>query len=483
MEQREADVCVVGAGFAGLAAARVLKIAGKSFVVLEARDRVGGRVWAKEFEDGTKVSVGGTWIGDGQDRLKALVDEVGLGKYPQYEGDVDPEDPDDPLDPLDHGAETILRLDGANHRYKGLFAPIGVENLAVVGLAFEQLKALSATLPLDRPWEAPNATALDAQTLGGWIASPLNVPSDKAQIMLRQTMRLFFSAEPEEVSLLGSLVLARGGSGQGFEYYAAQKYTETHLVDGDGGGMPEVADRLARTLGDAIRTSSPVRRIRHSPGGVEVIGDDVTVRAKFAIVTAPPILAGVIDYEPPLPAAYGQLMRKTPPGAIFRFVVKYETAFWRAEGLSGETVAPQSLVPVSIDQCPKALTEGGDPPYGLLSCYAVGPAADTLARMSPAERKTTVLNELATRLSDKAVTECIGFSETDWSAEPWSCGGMIAHFSPGVLTSYGHVLHEPAGPIYWAGSERATDMHGLIEGAIRSGEQAANDVLAKLGSA
>ena len=246
MEQCEADVCVVGAGFAGLAAARLLKIAGKSFVVLEARDRVGGRVWAKPLEDGTNVSVGGTWIGAGQDSIKALVREVGLHIYPQFEGNVDPDDPGDPLNPFDHGAETILRLDGVNHRYKGLFAPIGVDNLAVLGLAFEQLRELTATLPLDRPWEARNAAALDAQSLGAWISSPLNVPSEKAQIMLRATMRLLFSAEPEEVSLLGSLVLAAGGGGKGFEYYASPTYTETHLVDGDGGGMPEVAVRLGQ---------------------------------------------------------------------------------------------------------------------------------------------------------------------------------------------------------------------------------------------
>jgi monoamine oxidase len=481
MEQRNADVCVVGAGFAGLAAARLLK-AKATVVVLEARDRVGGRVWAKTLADGTTVSVGGTWIGAGQDRVKALVREVGLGTYPQYEGDVDPCDPGDPLDPLDCGAETILRLDGVNHRYKGLFAPIGLDNLAVLGLAFEQLRELTATLPLDRPWEAPNAAALDAQTLGGWLSSPVNVPSERAQMLLRATMSLLFSGAPEEVSLLGSLVLARGGGGKAFEYYAATNYAETDLVDGDGGGMPEVAIRLGAALGGSIRTSSPVRRIRHSDAGVEVIGDDITVRAKYVIVTAPPILAGMIDYEPPLPVAYGQLMRKMPPGAIWRFVVKYAAPFWRSQGLTGQTVAPDSPVPVSIDQCPKPPIDGDDPPYGLLSCYSIGVSADTMSRMTEARRKETVLRELATRLGDDAM-KAIGFSETDWSAEPWSCGGMISHFPTGVLTSFGHVLHEPAGRIWWAGTERATEMHGLIEGAIRSGERAAADVLARLASA
>ena len=118
MEVRDADVCVVGAGFAGLAAARLLRKEGKTVVVLEARDRVGGRVWAKTLDNGLTVSVGGTWIGVDHDRLKALVHEVKLGTYPQYEGDPDREDPGDPLNPCDGTAETVLRLDGVNHRYK-----------------------------------------------------------------------------------------------------------------------------------------------------------------------------------------------------------------------------------------------------------------------------------------------------------------------------------------------------------------------------
>jgi monoamine oxidase len=478
MEHREADVCVVGAGFAGLAAARFLQKHRKqpnAVVVLEASDRVGGRVRAETLDNGVTVSMGGTWIGDGQDRLKQIVTDVGLGIYPQYVGDPDPDDAGDPLNPSDKSAETILLLDGVTQRYKGLFAPIGLDNLAVLGAALEALRELSATLPLDRPWDAPNARGLDAQTLGAWIASSSNVPSQKAQTMLRAMLRVLFSAEPEEVSLLGSLVLARGGSGRGFEYYASQAYTETHLVDGDGGGIPEVAVRMARELGDAVRTASPVRRIEHSDTGVVVIADGVTVRAQYVIVTAPPVLAGQIVYAPPLPDAHGQVMRKMPPGAIWRFIAVYDQPFWRASGLSGETVAPDSLVPVSIDQCPKPGPDG-NPASGILSCYSIGPAADVMSRMDAATRRATVLGELAARLGDAAL-DAVAFGEFDWSADPWACGGMIGHLPPGVLTSFGRALHEPVGRIFWAGTERATEMHGLIEGAIRSGEHAAKVIV------
>jgi monoamine oxidase len=86
------------------------------------------------------------------------------------------------------------------------------------------------------------------------------------------------------------------------------------------------------------------------------------------------------------------------------------------------------------------------------------------------------LSELVKRFG-AAAGEPTGYLETDWSAEEWSQGGMISHFAPGVLTTYGAALREPAGRIHWAGAERATEMHGLIEGAVRSGERAAREAL------
>jgi monoamine oxidase len=465
MEHLEADVCVVGAGFAGLAAARALRAAHRTVVVLEARDVVGGRVKGKKFGDGTPISVGGTWLGKNQVRMFDLVKHVGLGVYPQYEG------PD-----ADHPADVVLRLDGQNSRYQGLAPGIGLWGLASLGAALVQLNEMAATLHPERPWEAPDARTLDAQTLGEWISSEWNVPDPKARQMLRSMVMLLFSTDPAAVSLLGSLVLACGGGDDGFSYYADPTITETHLITE--GGAPELARRLGEQLGGALRTFAPVRRILHTDDHVEVVADAVTVRAGYVIVTAPPVLAAQIEYDPPLPDAYGQLMRQMPQGAIMRVVTEYATPFWRDKGLTGQSVAPQSPVPVTIDQSPP--TTDDDPrPLGILSSYAVGPHAVEMAAMDPARRREVWLAEIASRLGDQAA-DPLDYAEMDWSAEQWSQGGMIAHFPPGVLTSYGHVLHQPHGRIYWAGTERATLMHGLMEGAVRSGEQAAGTIAEKL---
>jgi monoamine oxidase len=449
MDRREADVCVVGAGFAGLAAARYLSGKGRTVVLLEARDRVGGRVWNRTMPDGTVVSVGGTWIGAGQTRMVELCQDMHLDTYPQY----------------DQG-DTLLRLDGTNHRYRGLIPNVGIFALLSLGLAFKRLGRMVDDLPIDTPWTKRDAAALDAETLGGWLDSWRNVPSAQGRLLIRTTMSMLFNTDPAEVSLLGSLVLAKGGGG--FEYYADNTRTETTLIDG---GSPELARRLGEQLGDALRVSVPVRRIAQTNGHVDVTADTVSVRARRAIVATPPVLASHIEYDPPLPPAHGHLLRRMVAGAIIRAITVYEEPFWRADGLTGETVAPQTPIPVSIDQTPRSGTPG------VLSSYATGATALELAAFDPQRRREVWLAALAERFGARALSP-VGYLETDWSAEEWSAGGMISHFAPGVLTTYRDALRQPAGRIHWAGAERATLMHGLMEGAVRSGEAVAAQVIA-----
>ncbi|MGW7018436.1 flavin monoamine oxidase family protein [Streptomyces decoyicus] len=453
MEQLQADVCVVGAGFAGLAAARRLVQCGLEVVVLEARDRVGGRVWNRTLPDGTVVSAGGTWLGKGQHRMFQLCEELGLEVYPQYK----------------RGAH-ILRLDGVNHRYRGGIPSVGPGTLIALGLALVRLNLMARRLPADAPWRARGARARDARTLGQWLSGPLNVPSATARTLLGSAMNLLFCTDPAEVSLLGALTLARGGGG--FHYYTDSRRTETHLVDG---GAPELARRMAEHLGDRVHLSSPVQQIAHDGTGVKVVSTSRVVRAQRVIVAAPPVLAGRICFDPPLPASCGHLLQRVVPGAIMRVHTTYPEPFWREQHLSGQTLAPQSAVQLTIDQTPRS----GQP--GVLSSYAFSTGALRIARLDPAERREVWLNSLAERFGPQA-RRPTQYLETDWSSQQWSLGGMIGHFPPGTLTNYGSALREPVGRIHWASTESATLMHGLMEGAVRSGERAAHEVLTRLGA-
>ena len=199
--------------------------------------------------------------------------------------------------------------------------------------------------------------------------------------------------------------------------------------------------------------------------------DGVTVSAQHVIIATPPLLASRIEYEPALPPKHASLLRSYSPGSIMRGLCTYDEPFWRADGLTGETFAPGSPVLVSIDQCPR----GGSP--GVLSSYAMGRDASRLAALDPQERRRVWLDELAKRLGPKARSPR-AFLDVDWTAERWSLGGMIGHLPTGVVTAYGEAIRQPVGRIHWSGSERATEMHGLIEGAVRSGERAAGEVLA-----
>jgi len=375
MERLQTEYCVVGAGFAGLSAARRLQDRGHAIALLEARDRVGGRVWNRSAADGTVVSVGGTWLGQRQDRMFALCREFGLEPYPQYEQ-----------------GDTIMHLDGANRRYRGI-PKVDLFTLISLGLAFWRLDRMVKRLPIDEPWKASRARALDSQTLGAWLGSPWNVPSALARKLIDTTMTTLFCVDPDEVSLLGSFVLARGGGS--FDYFVDATNTETHLVDG---GAPELAIRLAAKLGDALHLSSPVRRISQTGAGVEIVSDRLTVEARRVIVAVPPLLASRIEYEPMLPPAHSQLLRRMLSGAALRGVTIYDEPFWRNDGLSGMSVAPDLPVPVALDQSPRS----GKP--GILSSYMFGPQAITAATLEPAERRDIWLRALAARYGSKALS-------------------------------------------------------------------------------
>jgi monoamine oxidase len=228
---------------------------------------------------------------------------------------------------------------------------------------------------------------------------------------------------------------------------------------------------MAESLGEVVRLSCPVRQIVDDGSGVQILSDVLTVRARRVIVATPPVLAGRIAFDPPLPAGHSHLLQRLLPGAIIRVHTAYPEPFWRAQRLSGQTLAPQSPVSITIDQTPRS----GQP--GVLSSYAFGPAAMRVGRLGPKERRELWLGALAERFGPQAASPN-GYLETDWSAQPWSLGGMMGHFTPGVLTNCGSALRQPVGRVHWASSESATLMHGLMEGAVRSGERAAREVLA-----
>jgi monoamine oxidase len=445
----DVDVCVVGAGFAGLTAALRLKQAGQSVALLEARDRVGGRTFTVSRDDGSWIDKGGAWVGPTQDRIYALMNEFGVPTFKQYTG-----------------GQAMMVVDGRQYRYRGTIpwsmSPWASLNL---GAGFFGISQLCKSIPLDAPWEAKDAAKWDRMTLAQWLDK--NVMSKAAHDLLDTAVGGCYTSAASEVSMLFVLYQMASGGGPGFVLGGKGASQDARVV----GGMGAIYQPMAAELGDAILLSQPVRHIAQDPDGVTVRSERDSIRARRVIVAVPLAIASQIIYEPMLPTDRSFLQQRMPSGAIVKISIVYDEPFWRADGLCGQSAAPGTLAPVTIDAC----SDSGTP--GILCVVIEGPTAREYDRMDDAERRQAVLDTLVDRFGAKA-GKSVDYVEQNWSREPYSAGGMLSHAPPGVLTEFGHALREPCGRIHWAGTESSAKMCGWIDGAIRSGERAATEVMA-----
>ena len=437
------DVVVVGAGLGGLVAARSLARAGLEVRVLEARDRVGGRTLNQDIGDGFVVEAGGQWIGPTQDRLAALARELGIETFPTH-----------------HEGEHLVETEDAEpRRYTGTIPRISPLALADFGQAQLRLDRMARAVDPEAPWEARRAGRWDSQTFGGWLRR--NVRSGLAREFYATIAQGVWAAEPDELSLLHVLFYIRSAGG-------LDALVDTHGGAQDArfaGGSQRLCTELARDLD--VRLETPVRRIEWSADAVSVEG----VRARRAIVSVPPALAGRIDYDPPLPAQRDQLTQRVPMGAVVKCHAVYDDPFWRAEGLSGQAASVRGPAKLVYDNSPP----GPGAPGVLLAFLEARLARDT----PPAERRALVVAELARLFGPRAASPGAWY-ELDWAAEPWTRGCYGGALPTGVWTSFGRSLRPPVGPLHWAGAEYAQRWMGYMDGAVRSGEEQAAAVLAEL---
>jgi monoamine oxidase len=353
---------------------------------------------------------------------------------------------------------------GRRRTYKGTIppvSPVGVVDMARVQMALEKLVS---TIDVDAAWESPNAAQLDAISFGEWLDRKRAQPSTRA--LMTVVSKVQWGCSPGDVSLLHVLRYIRAAGGI------------DHMLDVEGGQQEdritqttqEIARRLAEQLGDSVVVGAPVRRISQDEDGVVVSTDSARFEARYAIVTTAPAHRAGIEFQPALPAAAVALTRTWRMGALSKALVAYDTPFWRVNGLSGEALTDTGTVFITFDVSP------GDGGPGVLMAFCDPRVFDGFG---PEFRRRRVVEQLVDLYGPQAGAP-IDYVDHCWGTEPFAPGGPNPAVAPYASVSYASALTEPHGRIDWAGTETAGEWAGCMNGAVLTGQRAAERVAERL---
>jgi len=449
------DVVVVGGGLSGLVAARRLRAGGASVLVVEARDRVGGRLLNHELHDGSVIESGGAFVGPTQNHILDLAEELNVQTFKTYvEGN------------------NIYVKGPLSIPYTGTIPP-DPTILADAALLQTRIDQMASEIAVDAPWSHPKAKEWDETSVATWVRQ--NTVNPDVRTLLLCYTQAAFGSDGEDMSLLFLV------------WYVATAGDETHVGTFDRssgtanaaqdsrfvGGSQLVPLRLARQLGNRVALNAAVRRIVQAGNHVDVHTDRGKVRAKRVVVACPPVTALGIDWQPLLPQRRNQLLQRMPMGALMKVDAVYETPFWREEGLSGSGLNTTGAVRTSFDNSPP------DGSVGVLLSFVGGSTWREYGLRTLKQRRRAVLEGFAAIVGEKAL-DPIQYVEHDWTEERWTQGSPVALQVPGAITAYGNSIREPFGRVHWAGTETSTYWAGYMDGAVRAGKRAATEVLESL---
>lgn len=448
MSETHYDVIIVGAGAAGIMAAKALQRAGKTFCVLEARDRIGGRIKADTIAN-TVVDAGAGWTNMEQSLLLQLAKDHNRSIHRQFA----------------HG-NSILDL---NHT-------ISLFNREQFGLSFLANRALANALhklehdalsvPIDAPWKAENAYIWDSQTLQNWINVNITNPQAKAYFETSVTIEL--SIEPSKISYLYFLQLVHADQVLEKEP-AGVEGAWSYQIEG---GLFQLLNQVSHTLTHSIHLNSPVKAVQQTESHIHVHTEHGAFKADYCIIAIPPTHASHIDFTPHFSARRSTLFQSMPMGAAIKSFIAYPSPFWRDQDNSGIIISNTNPFSISLDVSDRTN-------HGMLTAFACGSEAIDLSAMEQEARCKLLIDHLVKHFGEQAKNP-IDYIDTDWATEPWSHCGYSGYLPPGMLSILKGEISFPSGRIHWAGTETATNWHGSVEGALSSGVRASKEVLERL---
>ncbi|NEP54346.1 MAG: FAD-dependent oxidoreductase, partial [Moorea sp. SIO3C2] len=359
------DVIVIGAGISGIYAARELERQGKSVVLLEARDRIGGRLLTKEIHKDVEVDLGGQWIGPTQDNMYALVSEYGAEIQPAYfEG------------------KSVISLNNKRKTYKGLIPPLPITSLLSLDRAIKKINRLSRAVVLDAPWKTPNAKKLDGITLENWMSK--NIRFKKAKAIFKIAAETVFATSVADISLLHALVYIKSGN----DFDCLINVENGAQQDKIAGGAQSLLKLMIEVLNTKVNLNCAVKEIVQNENGVSAICAHQTFYGKKAIVTVPPAALENIDFSPELPINKKQLISRSFMGSAIKCYALYETPFWKEKGLNGMASNNQGYISVTFDNTnPKHR-------YGIIIGFVVGDKAKEFVNFTEKKQQNLISKEL-----------------------------------------------------------------------------------------
>lgn len=443
------DTIIVGGGVTGLVAAWRLTEAGQDVVVLEARDRVGGRL-RSELRDGSLFEIGGQWVSPDQEALIALLAELDLATYSRHR----------------EGESLYVDRAGAARRFTGEDLPVDEQTTKEINRIIGVIDDLAGLMDPDRPWEHPQADQLDRVSFAQWLDAQTDDQEARDNIALYLGPAMLTKPTWSFSALTAVLMSASAGS-------------FTNLVDADfildkrvvGGGLAAMPAALAARLGDRIRLNADVSQLVWDESGATVTVNGEQVRASDVVLALPPTHVRRIRIEPELPAEHRHAREHQSFGLVIKVQAEYDTPFWRESGLSGTGFAPYQLVHEVYDNTPDGSSTGH------LVGFVSDVNADAVGRLSDDERRAQILASLAAYFGDAALNPRT-FVESDWQHQELTGGAYATSFDVGSLTRYGPALHEPVGPIRFGSSDIAGLGFQHVDGAVRMGTRLAEQILA-----
>jgi monoamine oxidase len=449
------DVVIVGAGIAGLTAARELTRAGRKVLIVEARDRVGGRIHTIQSSEGHPVELGATWVGPDQHEVLAMLTEYNIPLRKN----------------LDTG-KNVQYLDKKRSEYKGTVPPISVFALIDMANALRKLDKATNKINLSEPWMSPKAGDLDKMTAKEYLNSIVWLKSVRSTVEI--AIRTIFGCEDHEISALYFLWVMKSGVSFLKLASATNGAQQDSILPGSI-TLPNAVYKEILDKGCHVHLSEPVEHIDQTDKEVVTIRTGKgQYKARFCVMAMPPSLSLKMRYSPLLPPAKDQLAQNMPMGAVLKTITIYENPFWLKAGYSGQTISDLGPVCATYDHSEEDIKF-----YAIIG-FVNGKHAIKWRQSALEERKKAVFEEYAMLWKSKEALTPKEYIEMDWTTEEFSRGCYFAHMTPGSMTEFGRELNTPFDRVHWACTECATNNSGYMDGAIQSGKRAAENIHALL---